>query len=329
MASISPTQSNAQAALTAFLTAILPGSVDSAPAVFVGSISGTTLTVGALPNVQPAGIQGAIENNAPLLGFGVAPGTAIVGPIDVAPDGTGTYEVSISQTVAQPATMSTGVTVVAGQQNRAAEPANPYFVVFTPIGFERIETNFDAWADVQFQGSISGDVLTVATVAFGQVLPNATVFGTGVAANTAVLRQISGTPGGPGTYSVSGPSQTAPTQTMASGAIEITQGGILTVQTDFHSPDTLAGDFAQTVSTLLRDEYGTSFFANLDPPLNGVTPLYADDPTQRPFQNAEALWEWRWSLDVKLQVNQIVSVPQEFFTATEVVPVSVEVEFPP
>ena len=99
MAIISPTQSNAQAALTAFLSAVLPGLPGSQPAAFIGSISGTTLTVKPLPNKQPAGIQGTIQNNAPLLGLGVAPGTTIIGQIDVATTGTGTYEIAPSQTV--------------------------------------------------------------------------------------------------------------------------------------------------------------------------------------------------------------------------------------
>lgn len=332
MASISPTQSNAQQALAAFLSAVLPGVPGQQPAVFTGVVEGTTLTVSGLPNKQPAGIQGTIQPNSPLLGLGVAPGTVVLQQLSqapgAAPGGVGTYQVSISQTTPNPATMSTGVSIVAGQANRVGEPANPYFAVFTPIGFERVETNFDQWADIQFRGSIAGAVLTVASVAFGEVLPGAMVFGTGVLSGTLVVSQISGEVGGPGTYSVA-PSQSATTQTMASGAEVITQGAIATIQIDYHGPDTLAGDFAQTVSTLLRDEFGTTFFANLAAPLSGVTPLYCDDPNQRPFISAENTFEWRWSADCKLFVAQAVSVPQQFFTSADVTPVSVEVAYPP
>lgn len=328
MASISPTQSNAQAALSAFLSAVLPGIQSQPPAVFTGSISGTTLTVDPLPNKSPVGIQGTIQPNTPLLGLFVSPGTMILQQLTGVSGGVGTYQVSISQTTPKATTMSTGVTIVAGQANRVAEPNNPYFAVFTPIRFERIETNFDEWADVQFQAAISGNVLTVSEVTFGEILPGATVFGTGVSTGTTVIQQLSGATGGVGTYSVS-ISQAAASQTMASGAEIITQGGILDTQIDFHCPDTLAGDFAQTVSTLFRDEYGTTFFANLAAPLNGATPLYADDPQQRPFINAENQYEFRWSLDARLELNQAVAVPQQFYTSAVVTPVSLEATYPP
>lgn len=316
MVAISPTQSNVQQALIAFLGAVLPGLPGQAPAVFVGSITGDVLTVGPLPGKVPVGIQGAVQLNAPLLGLGVAPGTTIAAQL-TGTGGVGTYQVSVPQTVPS-ATMSTGVSAVPGQVNRVPEPVNPFFAVATPIRFDRLSTNADDSADVKLVGSIAGNTLTVSEVAFGQVQAGATLSGTGVVPNT-VVTGMSGTAGGPGTYAVS-PSQNAAPQTMSAGSKTMMQDSLVTVQIDFHAPDTTAGDFAQTVSTALRDEYGVSFFAALSAPLSGVVPIHADDPRQAPFINAEAQYEWRWTVDCQLEVQQVVSVPQTYADAIAVVP---------
>jgi hypothetical protein len=326
--SIAPTQSIVQAALAAFLAEVLPGVPGQAPAVFVGSIVGTTLTAAALPGKQPAGIQGVIQPNSPLLGFGVVPGTMILSQISGSTGGVGTYKISISQTLSQPVTMSTGVTILSGQQNRTAEPNNPYFAVFTPISFDRLATNLDSSADCKLVGSIAGNVLTADLVDTGSISSGATLFGIGVAYGTTVIQQLTGEPGEAGTYQVS-PSQTVSQQTISAGGKIMTQEAEVTVQIDFHSPDTLAGDFAQTVSTALRDEYGVDFFANLPAPLNVVSPFYADNPAQRPFVDAEDQYEWRWSLDAKFQVDQAVSIPLEYADAATVIVKDVSALYPP
>jgi hypothetical protein len=325
MVAISPTQSNVQQALIAFLGAVLPGLPGQPPAVFVGSIAGNVLTVAPLPGKVPVGIQGTVQVNAPLLGLGVAPGTTISAQLTGA-GGVGTYQVSISQTV-DAATMSTGVSAVPGQVNRVPEPVNPFFAIATPIRIERLRTNVDASADVKLVGSIAGGVLSVSQVVSGQVQAGAALFGTGVVPNTAVTGLISGV-GGTGTYAVS-PSQSAAAQTMSAGAKTLTQSAEITVQVDFHSSDTMAGDFAQTVSTCLRDEFGVNFFAGLAPPLNGVVPLYADDPRQAPFVNAEGQYEYRWTLDVCLQIYQTVQVPSQYADSATVAVEDVNALYPP
>lgn len=216
--------------------------------------------------------------------------------------------------------------VVAGQQNRAAEPQQGDFVVITPMAFARMETNLDQSADVKFAGSITGNVLTVSDLFFGEVVPGATLFGTGVVVGTRVGAAL-GTAGGQFQVSVS---QVAAPQTMASGATSVTQGAQVTVQLDFHSQNTTdAGDMAQTVSTLLRDSFGCDFFAALPPPLNGVTPLYADDPRQAPYWNENQQVEWRFVLQAEFFINQTTVVPQQFADAVDVDVVSVLAEFPP
>jgi hypothetical protein len=325
MVAISPSQSNVQQALIAFLGAVLPGLPGQPPAVFVGSISGNVLTVAPLPGKVPVGIQGTVQVNAPLLGLGVAPGTTIAAQL-TGNGGSGTYQVSVAQTV-DAATMSTGVSAVPGQVNRVPEPVNPFFAIATPIRIERLRTNVDDSADVKLVGSIAGGVLSVSQIVSGQVQAGVALFGTGVLPNTAVTGLISGV-GGTGTYAVS-PSQSAAAQTMSAGAKTLTQSAEVTIQIDFHSPDTTAGDFAQIVSTCLRDSFGVDFFAGLPPPLNGVVPLYADSPRQAPFISGESQFETRWILECCLQIYQVVQVPQTYSDSATVDLIDVNAAYPP
>jgi hypothetical protein len=303
---ISPTQSNVLAALGAFLSTVLPGISGQSPAVFLGTISGTTLTVAAIPGITPAGIVGTIALGAPVLG--ATPGTIITAFLTGA-GGVGTYQVNLSQTVATAKTMSTGVAAVAGQPNRVPEPNNPFFVVMTPMRFTRLSTNVDGSADAKFTASISGSTMTVSAVQTGTIVPGALVFGANVA--TAVINQLTGTPGGAGTYLVS-PSLNVSSETMSAGTKTLMQSAEIDVQLDFHSSDLTSSDFAQIVSTTLRDEYAVSFFKALSAPLNGVTPLLADDPAQQPFINDQNQFEYRWVTNCRLQVDQIVSISQEY-----------------
>ncbi len=64
-------------------------------------------------------------------------------------------------------------------------------------------------------GSIAGNVLTVTAVGSGTVVPGATISGTGVTTATQIVSQLSGTPGGIGTYAVSIPEQTVASTTIS------------------------------------------------------------------------------------------------------------------
>jgi len=317
MAAISPTQSNAQAALAAFLGQVLPGTPGVIPTIFAGTIAGALLTVSSI-------IMGTIGLGSPLLG--AAAGTVILSQASGPAGGIGVYNLSVSQVAANSITMATGVSIIAGQQNRSAEPANPFFAVITPIRFDRFSTNVDASQDVKFTGSITGNVLTVSAIETGEILLGAMVTGQGIAFGTTITGFLTGT-GGTGTYQVS-QSQTVAVDTLSAGWKTLTQNAQITIQIDFHSSDTTAGDFAQTVSTALRDPYGVDFFAGLAAPLNGVVPLIADDPVQRPFINAENQYEWRWSLDCKLEMNQTIIVPQTYADSADVTLVDVLAVYP-
>jgi hypothetical protein len=71
----------------------------------------------------------------------------------------------------------------------------------------------DTYSYLEFTGSISGNILTVSTVATGTVTNNSVIRGQGVATGTNIDQQLSGTPGGAGTYEVS-ISQTTPITVM-------------------------------------------------------------------------------------------------------------------
>jgi hypothetical protein len=231
------------------------------------------------------------------------------------------------------------VSVVAAVENRVPEPDGVSFVVMSPLRFARLATNQDTSADSKFTASIAANVMTVTAVdpgVGGTVNVGATIFGVGVAASTVVQAQLTGAPGGVGMYQVS-VSQTLGSRTLSAGQESLLQEAEVVVQLDFHSappadgtPDpAAASDMAQTVATTLRDEFGVNFFAGLAPPLNAVAPLYADDPRYMPFINESQQYEWRWVLDVHLQANQVVAVPQQFTDSLSVVLVSVDAAYPP
>lgn len=94
-------------------------------------------------------------------------------------------------------------------------------------------------------------------------------------------------------------------------------------QLDVHGD--LSGDAVQAVTTMMRDPYGADFFAKNSP---GISPLYAKDPKQLPFINAEQQYENRWVVEVCLQADPEIVFPQQSATTLTVVTKSVEAEFP-
>lgn len=224
------------------------------------------------------------------------------------------------------------ISVLAAQQNRVPEPSGADFVILTPVRRPRIETNIDSYADAKFTGSISGSTMTIIYVYpqfTGEIGVGSTIFGVGVASNTTVSALGPNTSGGIGTYTIN-PPQSVGSTTLSAGTESIEQPTEMVIQIDAHSANVLdSGDMIQTISTLARDEFATSFFAELDPPLNSVVPLHCDDPAQRPFYNtAENTWETRWVVDFHLQANPVISVPTEFADTIAVELVDVDVVFP-
>lgn len=220
-----------------------------------------------------------------------------------------------------------GTVIVVGQVNRVPEPSQGDFCVLWRLRRTRIETNIDSSADVKFTASIAGTTMVVSAVAFGAIEDGAFIFGVNTAPNTVIQTQTGGTPGGAGTYAVT-PSQTVSSTTLSSGATDATQNTEIVYQIDVHGPN--SADNTQTITTLFRDPWGVDWFNtySADNDIN-VCPLYADDPHQVPFVNAENQYEERWIVEAHLQSNQTVSVPQQYADVVNVTPISVNVKFPP
>lgn len=96
-----------------------------------------------------------------------------------------------------------------------------------------------------------------------------------------------------------------------------TRRTIYSYQVDCYGPS--GPDYADTISIAWRTLWACDYFAgnNLTPtpgaPLP-VTPLYADEPNQLNIANGENQYEQRFTCKLYLQANQIVSLPQDFFT---------------
>lgn len=198
-----------------------------------------------------------------------------------------------------------GIEVVQAQANRVPEVQAADAVYITPTIRQRLATNEHTSADCAFTGAISGTILTVSTMTLGQIAVGATLFGTNVAVGTTITALGTGT-GGAGTYTVSN-SQTVASELMATGQDEILQRTQLTYQLDVHGP--ASADNAQTIATLFRDAYAVDFLAALSA---GIAPLYASEPHQVPFLNAEQQYENRWVIDLTIEALPALLVPQQF-----------------
>lgn len=77
-------------------------------------------------------------------------------------------------------------------------------------------------------GSIADDVLTVTAVGSGTVVKGATISGTGVSSGSTIVTQLTGTPGGIGTYRVSIPEQSATSTTISGTYGQLTVASGLT-----------------------------------------------------------------------------------------------------
>lgn len=217
-----------------------------------------------------------------------------------------------------------GVEIVLGQDNRVPEPPAADFVVMTRIRSDRLATNIDSYADVAFEASISGTVLTVTSMMFGEILVGATLFGTNVAAGTTIASYGSGS-GGAGTYNLSGGAQAVGSEIMATGALAALQETEVLYQLDVHGPN--SSDNAEIIATLLRDEYAVDQFDRL---ISGVEPLHADDPKQIPFVNDQQQFEYRWVVEARIQANQaVINIPQQFASAFAVALLEVDAAYPP
>jgi len=204
------------------------------------------------------------------------------------------------------AILPAGVEVVKAQANLVPPPAGTDYVTMTPLLRQRLEWNIADYSDTSFTGSISGDTLTVTEILIGTIEIGTAIVSNGVAANTIITAADAVNPDGTGTYTVS-QSQTVASQKMAAGTKTVLQPTQVSVQLDVHGPN--SGDNAQIITSLFFDPYATDAFQ-----LSGydVAPLYADDPKQIPFINAENQYEDRWVVTAYMQANPTITLPQQF-----------------
>lgn len=88
----------------------------------------------------------------------------------------------------------------------------------------------------------------------------------------------------------------------------ITRGTTYSYQVDCYGP---AGpDWANIIAIAWRSMWSCD--NNAQPLI--FTPLYADEPQQLNIVNGELTYEQRFMLKLYLQVNQTVTLPQDFFT---------------
>jgi hypothetical protein len=217
-----------------------------------------------------------------------------------------------------------GMEVVDGQDNRVPEPAGTDFVTMTPILRERLETNVDAYQDVAFTASIDGDTMTVTDVSVGSIAVGAQLLGNNLAANSVVTAFGTGT-GGDGTYTVS-PAQNVASQVIAAGTSTLLQPVTVTIQLDVHGP--CSADNTQIITTTWRDQYAVDQLALANSGYD-LAPLYHSEPRQMPFENGEQQIEERWTFDLVLQANPIVTVPLQFASQLEANLVDVSATYPP
>lgn len=311
---LSPSQSDVQTVLRAFLLAIFPGG----NATFEGWIAGNVMTVTAVQN-------GVINVGDQLLGQEIPSGTTIAKWLS-AVGGVGTYQLSNSMTIGDAtngATMTTGIEVIEGQDNRVPEPVGGDFVVFTIMRQERLETNVSVSQDAKFIGNIINNLMTITEVNLGTILVGSNIFGVGVSEPTIVTQFGTGS-GGIGNYIVQ-PLQNTPqnSQVLAAGTLAEIQQVKMTFQIDVHGPS--SSNFSQIISTLFRSNFAFDFFQGLN---KAISPLYADDPRQAPFSNAEQQYENRFIVEAAIQVAATVTIPQQFADVITIGVVDVDVAYP-
>jgi hypothetical protein len=222
------------------------------------------------------------------------------------------------------ATPQVPIPIIRGQVNRVPEPAQPDYVIMWPLMRGRLATNSDSWVDSYCTGFITNNVLTVTAVGNGIVAPGQTLYVVDqtITAGCYIMSQLTGTPGGIGTY------QTTPTLPITSDTIYCGTAASIqptehVIQVDVHGPG--SADNAQRISTLWFDQFSVTAFVNLG---LDIAPLYATDPRQLAFANGEQQYEDRWSIDLHMQVNPIVTVTQQFADQAIAILKPIEVYYP-
>lgn len=97
----------------------------------------------------------------------------------------------------------------------------------------------------------------------------------------------------------------------------------VTVQVDVHGPG--AADGVHVIATMFRSSYAVAQFAATG---FDVIPLYTSEPRQLPFLNESNQVEKRYSIDLVLQCNPIVTTGQDFASRLGLGLISVDAAYP-
>lgn len=210
------------------------------------------------------------------------------------------------------------IQVIRGLDNRVSEPSLTDFITMTPILRERLAWNTDTYVDTQ---RLSFTTMTAPTP--GTSISNAagTAHGTVLSVSGLdVLVSISA-----GYYfAVSDVVTGVGTVTaIAYGSKLMLQPTKITIQLDVHGP--LGADNAQVISTTFRDQYAVDSLAASG---SEIAPLYAGEPRQMSYLNGEQQIEERWTVDIVLQANIIVTVSAQLGTKATIVPKNMDVVYP-
>jgi hypothetical protein len=108
------------------------------------------------------------------------------------------------------------------------------------------------------------------------------------------------------------------------GVTTLYQPAEVTVQVDVHGP--VSGDTVAVLSALSRSALLADTLAAIT---EDVAVLYAGEPRQNPFENAESQIEWMWSIDFHIQVNATITFTQDFFDQVTAGIFNVDVEYLP
>jgi hypothetical protein len=210
--------------------------------------------------------------------------------------------------------------VVRGQISRVSEPRAGDFIIIQQLRQPRLSLNVTTYADnIIVAEADEFGMLTVSAITQGQssLMPGMLLLDVGgpLLNGTVLGSQISGEPGGIGTYSIY-PSQVVAQETMYAGVREDLTPTQVALQLDFHGPN--SADNTRLIESLWRSDYAFDILNPL-----GVAPLYSSDPHELPFINAEQQYEYRWVLDLEMQTNPVALTTQEFFTTLGITTISI------
>lgn len=212
----------ASASVTGSIAANTTSAGTIAVNAFTGSIGGTTLTVSAVTT-------GALAPGQVVAGGLTDPATQIVSQLTGTTGSTGTYQVSVSQTIASGALTSSGGTFTVGGtvtgvfavgqtlSGTGVTAGTTITNLISGAGGAGTYAVSIAQTTASTVITASGGVLTVTAVASGAIALNDALTGANVTAGTSVTGFITGT-GGTGTYAVN------VSQTAASAAITVAAG---------------------------------------------------------------------------------------------------------